>query len=160
MSGASRDNKRETLACILMKHEIHSYQSKAVNATVYFLFFFKCLYCYYYKWCCHYYYDYYYYCCCRPPCKECFFFCILSLKSPAGQWHTVLKVALILYMWEQWMGKWGYVFLKLDCFFFLYLESISNENKLKTWKWLLFVIVLTFVQFFESWCYIASQGLD
>lgn len=39
MSGASRDNKRETLACILMKHEIHSYQSKAVNATVYFLFF-------------------------------------------------------------------------------------------------------------------------
>lgn len=88
------------------------------------------------------------------------FFCILSLKSPAGQWHTVLKVALILYMWEQWMGKWGYVFLKLDCFFFLYLESISNENKLKTWKWLLFVIVLTFVQFFESWCYIASQGLD
>lgn len=41
MSGASRDNKRETLACILMKHEIHSYQSKAVNATVYFLFFFN-----------------------------------------------------------------------------------------------------------------------
>lgn len=39
MSGASRDNKRETLSCILMKHEIHSYQSKAVNATVYFLFF-------------------------------------------------------------------------------------------------------------------------
>lgn len=38
MSGASRDNKRETLACVLMKHEIHSCQSKAVNATVYFLF--------------------------------------------------------------------------------------------------------------------------
>lgn len=27
-------------------------------------------------------------------------------------------------------GEGGYVFLKLDCFFFFYLESISNENKL------------------------------
>lgn len=28
-------------------------------------------------------------------------------------------------------GEWGYVFLKLDCLFFFYLESIPNENKLK-----------------------------
>lgn len=28
-------------------------------------------------------------------------------------------------------GERGYVFLKLDCFFFFYLDSISNENK---WK--------------------------
>ena len=42
-------------------------------------------------------------------------------------------------------GEGGYVFLKLDClFFFFYLESISNENKLTIWKWLLFVIVLVY----------------
>lgn len=159
MSGASRDNKRETLACILMKHEIHSYQSKAVNATVYFLFFFKCLYCYYYKWCCHYYYDYYYYCCCRPPCKECFFLYIVIKKSCWTVTYSFESGLNFIHVGTV-NGEMGLCILETWLFFFLYLESISNENKLKTWKWLLFVIVLTFVQFFESWCYIASQGLD
>lgn len=125
MSGASRDNKRETLACILMKHEIHSYQSKAVNATVYFLFFFKCLYCYYYKWCCHYYYDYYYYCCCRPPCKECFFLYIVIKKSCWTVTYSFESGLNFIHVGTV-NGEMGLCILETWLFFFFYTLNPSQ----------------------------------
>lgn len=97
---------------------------------------------YYNKWCCHYYFDYYYYCCC-PLCKECVLYIVIK-KSCWTVTYSFESGLNFIYVGTV-NGGGAYVFLKLDCFFFFFhLESISNENKLTIWKWLLFVIVLVY----------------